>query len=275
MKYIELINILVLKIAVLVLPWLAPIPSAVFIAVAAHDVLEADWITAIIIGIVLDGFGVTAIAIWTRFAEYNSRKEPEDPFAPTKKAGLLVLSYIVSAIWLTAFLKIVPVISEYNPQFVITEKILLAISYAIFPLITLSGAAAISLNSQHDELLAKIAKERADKLSQEKKLAEKEARRLAKLERDAEKLAQLEKKVAEQINEKFPVAIPVEYTGMISKKLANNERYLQFFAEQVKRNGNGMMPVEEIVRLTGVPKKTAYNYMEYYKRDTGKEKENV
>lgn len=270
-KVLDTINRTALHTVMILLPWLAPIPSAVFIAVAAHDILKAGWITSILIGVFLDGFGIVSVALWSKLNEYNSQRLESEPVANIKHARILVGAYVLSALWLTVFLKIAPVITELNPNWAWIEKVLLSVSYAIFPLVTLSGAAALSLNSQHSELLARIAKEREAKELQAKKLAEKEARHTARVEREAAKVAQLEKKVAQKIPDVMPVAVPDEYNGMISKKLAGDPRYMKFFLEQVGRNGKGLMPVEEIMQLTGVPKKTAYNYAGYFKRDTKKE----
>jgi hypothetical protein len=261
-KFLEAFVSFALRAVTIALPWLAPIPSAVIIAKAAHVELSLDWVTSTIIGIFLDGFGIVAVVLLTKLKQYNAQRLDGEPVAPVKNAWLLVLAYITSAIWLTVFLKIFP------------ESILKPLSYAIFPLITLSGAMALSLSVSHDELLAKVSKDRAANAVATRKAAEKEARRIAKLEKEAARLAERERKANElafPVAQKFPVPalveIPEAYKGKISTKLANDPRYVAFFVEQVQRNGKGMMPVEEIMKLTGAPRKTAYNYTTYYKRD--------
>lgn len=267
-KTLESFNANALKALVILLPWLAPLPSAVFIAIAANTSLHADWITSVIIGAFLDGFGIVSIALYTRMAEYNSQRREGEPYAPTNSAKLLIGAYLLSSIWLTVFLKIFPTITKINPIFANTELVLNAISYAIFPLITISGASALTLNTQHDALVEMVKTDRVRKLAQAKKDAEKEARRIARLEKEAARARQVEIPVAQKILVSAPIAIPDEYKDKISTKLANDPRYVAFFLEQVKRNGSGMMPVEEIMKLTGVPRKTAYNYAGYYRRDT-------
>ncbi len=167
--------------------WLAPLPSAVSVANAAHRHLAYEpWLCAVVGAIVeLLGFAATnrAADLWY----YNQTRRDDETPAPLWLAVGLVVIYVISTIALS-------VISDLRTDIV-------GLLPAIFPVLALTGTVNVALGRQHDlriEHNRQAALERkvaADKLEAERQKCEIEAkaealRREQAAQADAERLRQ-------------------------------------------------------------------------------------
>jgi hypothetical protein len=167
--------------------WLAPLPSAVSVANAAHRHLGYEPWLAFVVGAIVEllGFATTnrAADLW----EYNQTRRADEPKAPFWLAGVLVVLYVVSTIALSVIADLATGVVHLLP--------------AIFPIMALTGTINVALGRQQarrvehnrqaaearrladeqakaDQLRqAEIARAEAERLRQEEK-AEREARRL-------------------------------------------------------------------------------------------------
>lgn len=164
--------------------WLAPLPSAVSVANAAHRHLGYEPWLAVVVGAVVEllGFATTnrAFDLWY----YNQTRREDEPKAPLFVAGTLVVIYVVSTIALSVISDLATDVVHYLP--------------AIFPIMALTGTINVALGRQHDMRLENNArvigeqKSAAEKAEAERKQAEAEAK-AEQLRREQEAKADVER----------------------------------------------------------------------------------
>ena len=118
-------------------PWLAPAPSAYFVARASMGHLAVPVAVAIIIGLVIESLGLVAVYTTLWLAEWNGSKRKTDPSAPTWLAAALGGVYLLATVSLTVVLEVAPGLSVAAP--------------AIFPLLAVVGAANLVLMARQEQ----------------------------------------------------------------------------------------------------------------------------
>ena len=118
-------------------PYLAPIPSAYFVARSATLHLEIPIAIGLIIGLIIETLGITSVHTWLLFKNWNAISRKSDPKAPAIFAFALVIVYILLTISLTIVLEVNPTFSIYAP--------------ALFPFLALIGAINIVLIVQQEQ----------------------------------------------------------------------------------------------------------------------------
>lgn len=141
-------------------PWLAPLPSAYFVARASMEHLGLPIAVAVIAAAIIETLGLSTVhtALW--LSDYNGHKRKTDPSAPTWIALALGAVYIVATVGLVVVLEVAPFLATYAP--------------ALFPLLAVVGAVNLALISQHERREAGIA------VQKEEARAQRKARRLSK-----------------------------------------------------------------------------------------------
>jgi hypothetical protein len=133
-------------------PYIAPVPSAFFVARASILHLEIPLIVGIIVGVVIETLGFSSVHTWLLLTDWNTKSRKTDAKAPAKYALLLVIFYLIVTVSLTVGLEIIPHLAVYTP--------------AIFPCLALIGAVNLILIAQQEqrELDVKIVQlERSEK----------------------------------------------------------------------------------------------------------------
>lgn len=170
--------------------WLAPLPSAVSVANAAHRHLAYEPWLSFVVGLIVEllGFATTnrAFDLWY----YNQTRREDEPKAPLGIAVWLVIAYVISTIALSVISDLATSIVHYLP--------------AIFPIMALTGTINVALGRQHDIRLeankaATLARQAAaDKAEAERKQRDAEAKAEA-LRREQDARAEAERLRLEQI----------------------------------------------------------------------------
>lgn len=165
--------------------WLAPLPSAVSVANAAHRHLGYEPWLAFIVGAIVEllGFATTnrAADLW----EYNQTRRADEPKAPFWLAAVLVGLYIVSTIALSVISDLAQDVVHFLP--------------AIFPIMALTGTVNVALGRQqsrrieHNCQAAEARRLAAEKAEEERKESE------AKAEADRKQAAAEAKAEAERL----------------------------------------------------------------------------
>ncbi|MBU1748466.1 MAG: hypothetical protein KKA73_12315 [Chloroflexi bacterium] len=124
-------------------PWLAPVPSAFFVARASLAHLDLPLPVAVVVAIIVETLGLTTVhtALW--LSDWNHHKRKSDPDAPTALAVALGLVYVVTTVGLTVVLEVAPGLSLLAP--------------ALFPALAVVGAVNLALISQQERREAQVA----------------------------------------------------------------------------------------------------------------------
>lgn len=140
-------------------PWLAPFPSAYFVARSGIAHLALPVLVAIIVAAIIETLGIATVhtALW--HADWNTHKRKSDPTAPTVLAASLAGVYFVTTIGLTVLLEIAPSLSTFAP--------------ALFPALAIVGSVNLALISRQRQ------REEAVKEESEQRKAERQSRRKA------------------------------------------------------------------------------------------------
>jgi len=147
-----------LKSASALTPWVAPIPSAFFVARSAVQHLDCPLPIAILLALVIELLGLTGIHTWLRLSNWNLSKRKSDPPAPAHLGLLLAGLYAFLTLGMILVLDVLPSLAHFMP--------------AVTPLLALVGAFNLALLSQQEqrEAAARIEREqrkaaRADRRS--------------------------------------------------------------------------------------------------------------
>lgn len=126
-------------------PWLAPVPSAYFVARSSMEHLAVPLALAIIIGVVLELLGIatvhTALSLyrWNIKPAVNKEKSAWEK-APLKVALVTCAVYFVAVLFLSVVLETAPQLAPIAPT--------------IFPVVAVVGAITLAIVYQHDERVA-------------------------------------------------------------------------------------------------------------------------
>lgn len=140
------IEINLVKLVSRLTPWLAPFPSAFFVARASMKHLALPLAVAIIVAAIIEALGLTSVHTWLMLTDWNTRKRKSDPSAPTSYSLALAGIYFAATIGLTIMLEVQPDLAAYAP--------------AIFPCLAMVGAFNLVLISQQEQREALVRIER-------------------------------------------------------------------------------------------------------------------
>jgi hypothetical protein len=230
-------------------PWLAPIPSAVLVANATMTHLGWSQPVAVIAGLIIEGLGLTSTSTALTLWDWNARRPANEPKAPFWLAALMVGVYLVSTIGLTVMLDLNTALVHLAP--------------AVFPILALVGTINIALRQQHKNRLARIADaERMARLAAQKadadRKAEEERKRQERREaRDAKRLGTVQTSVNEPSKDgSMGTNQALLQAGRASKKASNIDRMLDIFKT------DSHAPITDVARQVGIGRQTVYNYLD-------------
>jgi hypothetical protein len=127
-------------------PWLAPFPSAFFVARSSMEHLGLPLAVAVIVAGIIETLGLTTThtALWAY--DWNGHKRKNDPAAPVLLPVALGAVYLLATLGLVVFLEVWPNLSTYAP--------------AIFPVLALVGAVNLALVSRQEQREATVKQEK-------------------------------------------------------------------------------------------------------------------
>jgi hypothetical protein len=82
-----------------VTPWVAPIPSAFFVAHSAMCHLGTPLSIALVLAAVIELLGLTSVHTWLRLSNWNLSRRKSDPGAPTPTSSSCSPTYISGLPW--------------------------------------------------------------------------------------------------------------------------------------------------------------------------------
>jgi hypothetical protein len=128
-------------------PWLAPFPSAYFVARSAIVHLDLPLPVAIIVAAIIETLGLATVhtALWAY--DWNAHKRKTDPSAPLGLSMTLGAVYMVATLGLVVFLEVWPFLAIYAP--------------ALFPALAVVGGLNLALISRHEQREAAVKAQRA------------------------------------------------------------------------------------------------------------------
>ena len=132
-----------------IMPWLAPIPSAILIARATITHLNWSSFTGVITAIIVESMGISSIKLALVLRRYNRERRKIDEAAPFPLAISQVGIYFLTAVSLTILLDIYPEIARFAP--------------GVFPIFTLIGGVNIALWTEHKDRLNDIQNEKLER----------------------------------------------------------------------------------------------------------------
>jgi type II secretory pathway pseudopilin PulG len=138
-----------IKIVAKLSPWLAPFPSAYFVARSAMVHLELPIPAAVIVAAIIETLGLATVhtALWAY--DWNAHKRKTDPEAPVGLAILLGVVYVAATLGLVVFLEVWPALALYAP--------------ALFPALAVVGALNLAMISRQEQREAALKAEKAER----------------------------------------------------------------------------------------------------------------
>jgi hypothetical protein len=130
-------------------PWLAPLPSAYFVARSAIVHLALPPPVAVIAAAIIETLGLATVhtALWSY--DWNTHRRKTDPGAPVVLAVALGMVYVAATLGLVVFLEVWPVLATYAP--------------AIFPALAVVGALNLAMVSRQEQREADVKAEKAER----------------------------------------------------------------------------------------------------------------
>ena len=103
------------KIVAKLSPWLAPFPSAYFVARSAMVHLALPLPVAVVVAVIIETLGLATVhtALWAH--DWNAHKRKTDPVAPVGLAIILGSVYVTATLGLVVFLEVWPALALYAP----------------------------------------------------------------------------------------------------------------------------------------------------------------
>jgi hypothetical protein len=126
-------------------PWLAPLPSAYFVARSGMAHLTLPLPVAVIVAAIIETLGLATVHTASWAYDWNVTKRKSDPPAPVFLAIALGCVYVVATLGLVVFLEVWPELSTYAP--------------AIFPALAVVGAVNLALIAQQERREGDVKKE--------------------------------------------------------------------------------------------------------------------
>lgn len=135
-------------------PWLAPFPSAFFVAWSSMKHLDPRLLVAVIVAAIIETLGLATVhtALWAY--DWNTNKRKTDPQAPMVLAVVLGAAYIVATWGLVVVLEVVPWLSTYAPAIFPALAVVGAINLAMVSLVYGSGGRFFPAKKVRREQLA-------------------------------------------------------------------------------------------------------------------------
>lgn len=118
-------------------PWLAPVPSAYFVARSGIVHLDLPVWVAAICAAIIESLGLSSVHILLKCRHWNQTKRKADPPAPTWLATALALWYLIATLGLVVFLEVWPILATYAP--------------ALFPALAVVGTVNLVMIAQQQE----------------------------------------------------------------------------------------------------------------------------
>ena len=130
-------------------PWLAPLPSAYFVARSAMAHLALPWPMAMLVAAIIETLGLATVhtALWAY--DWNIQKRKTDPNAPLGLAVALGAVYLVATLGLVVFLEVWPSLAAYAP--------------ALFPALAVVGALNLAMISRQEQRESAVKVEKAER----------------------------------------------------------------------------------------------------------------
>jgi hypothetical protein len=137
-----------IKVVAKVSPWLAPLPSAYFVARSAMAHLALPLPVAVVVAAIIETLGLATVhtALWA--FDWNAHKRKTDPSAPVILAIVLGAVYVVATLGLVVFLEVWPWLATYAP--------------ALFPALAVVGAVNLALIAQQENREAAVKAQKAE-----------------------------------------------------------------------------------------------------------------
>ena len=145
-------------------PWLAPFPSAYFVARSAMAHLVLPLPVAVVVAAIIETLGLATVHTVLWLSDYNAHKRKTDPSAPTWIAVALGAVYLVATLGLVVFLEVWPWLATYAP--------------AIFPALAVVGAVNLALIAQQERREVAIAEQKQE--ASEKRRARRLSKKVSK-----------------------------------------------------------------------------------------------
>ena len=130
-------------------PWLAPFPSAYFVARAAMVHLALPLPVAVVVAAIIETLGLATLHTTLWAYEWNAHKRKTDPAAPVGLAIGLGSVYVVATLTLVVVLEVWPTLAMYAP--------------AIFPALAVVGALNLAMISRQQQRETDIRAEKAER----------------------------------------------------------------------------------------------------------------
>ena len=133
-------------------PWLAPLPSAYFVARSAITHLALPLPMAVIVALIIETLGLATVhtALWAH--DWNTHRRKTDPSAPLGLCIALGGVYVVATLGLVVFLEVWPLLATYAP--------------ALFPALAVVGALNLAMISRQEQREAVVEIEKAERKAQ-------------------------------------------------------------------------------------------------------------
>lgn len=133
-------------------PWLAPLPSAYFVARSAITHLALPLPVAVIVALIIETLGLATVhtALWAH--DWNAHRRKTDPSAPLGLCIALGGVYVVATLGLVVFLEVWPLLATYAP--------------ALFPALAVVGALNLAVISRQEQREAAVELEKAQRKAQ-------------------------------------------------------------------------------------------------------------
>lgn len=212
-------------------PWIAPLPSAVFVQQAANRHLHSGEPLSWVIAIVIETLGLTTTHTALAFHGWN-KTHSEKEQAPFGLAVVLAAVYVGATLSLIGVLEAFPELNSYAPL--------------LFPVLAVVGAVNLAMRGHHNQ-----------RVKEEKNLqAEDRQRRFA--DEDAEKELKREERRMKMIAKYAPVSFQERSTIVPNGTVLTEERSRNDEAETILGHieRNGYKSLGEISKATTIPKTT-------------------
>jgi hypothetical protein len=219
------------KLVAKLAPWLAPFPSAYFVARSGIVHLALPLPVAIVVAAIIETLGLSTVhsALW--LADWNASKRKTDPQAPVVVAMALGAVYLVATLGLVVFLEVWPGLATYAP--------------ALFPALAVVGGVNLALISQQERREATVKTEKAERK------AVRRARRQADPQPTSPTMPNPTSKAAG-----FDDPTAKARQARSSNRHARLDALLTFYLD------NPNAGPTEASRAIGVSRQTIYNYLE-------------
>lgn len=242
-------------------PWLAPLPSAYFVARSAMEHLRLPLLVAIVAAAIIETLGLSTVhtALWCY--DWNSQKRKTDPAAPVGLAILLGGVYLVATLGLVVLLEVWPWLSTYAP--------------ALFPALAVVGAVNLALISQQERREAGVQAQKAE--AREKRRERRLSRKVSKttvqqesrtvqedVQRDTGKSpAPVQEELSQRPADVQEAVQDVQQGSLVSVNLSRQERKARLLNNMLNiYKDSPEIGATDISRMLDIGRSTVYTYQQ-------------